>query len=101
MPEPEPFTEPTPWPEPPRHYGLRVWENESEDVIVEGHPPVRRALAAANRWARVECGMTNLYDTFDADLTGLRVHRMWGLADDDRWCPEGTPGAEPYTLLVR
>lgn len=90
------------------HYGLTVAEDEDGDLYyVAGHVPKRRALAAANRYARTEQGMTNLYDAHGVTLPGfLRIEHTWwrpdpGEAEDDRWesCEPGDAGAQPFTEI--
>ena len=89
----------------PAHYGHHVWQGEDgEYFYLNGHVANRRAIAAANRYARVECGMRSLYGE-ETPPAGLpMVSHLWfrpdpERADDTYWAPcEPTDdGAEPYT----
>lgn len=89
-----------------------VWDDESgERCFIQGHlRPERHAIAAANRWARVDCGLVNLFDD-KADAAHWRewitVEYRWlrpdpQCAGDDEtgaWCDEGHPQAEPVTVV--
>jgi hypothetical protein len=88
------------------HYGHEVWQDEDgEAYYLAGHVPLRRAIAAANRYARVECGLANLYDDPEPStgLPGAR-HVWWspdptGDYGDDGYlpCSADDPAAEPFT----
>lgn len=89
----------------PAHYGHHVWQDEDgETFYLAGHVPLRRAIAAANRYARVECGLVNLYDDPDPTpgLPGAR-HVWWRPdpehPDADWMLPASADdeGAEPLT----
>lgn len=106
---PQPHTdllaEPATWPEPRDiFYGLRVTEDEAgDDLIVAGHPPRRRVLAACNAYARTEWGRVNLLDVGELEPGDVdryvRVRRLWAATDHERWVGEATPGAIPYTVV--
>ena len=91
--------------EPQRHYGHIVWDDEdySEGAYyMGGHVPKRRAIAAANRYARVEQGLVNLADDKAAPLSWVRVqHGWWKPSAEDSdynvFCEPSEDGAEPYT----
>jgi hypothetical protein len=91
----------------PTHYGHEVWQDEDgEAYYLAGHVPLRRAIAAANRYARVECGLMNLFDEPGPNaLPGAR-HVCWKPAPNDYpgWedghmvpCAAEESGAEPFT----
>jgi hypothetical protein len=92
----------------PAHYGHHVWQDEDgETYFLAGHVPHRRAIAAANRYARVECGLTDLWDG-TAGLSDTTVRHVWwkpdpnSIADehaDNYMLPASAdePGAEPFT----
>lgn len=88
-----------------RHYGHEVWQDEDGDgYYLAGHVPPRRAIAAANRYARVECGLLNLFDDHGPNaLPGAR-HVWWKPAEEDPygegWMEPASAdeqGAEPFT----
>lgn len=92
----------------PAHYGHHVWEDEDGSTYyLAGHVPERRAIAAANRYARVECGLVNLADDRSAPLSWVTVrHVCWKPAPNDYpdWedghmlpCSAEEDGAEPFT----
>lgn len=59
-------------------YGVKVmWIGEDGDVLVVGHPGERRALAAANKLARVDAGLVNLYDDKGAEVDWSQVRELW------------------------
>lgn len=67
------------------HYGQAVYDDESGDCYwLAGHVPARRAIAAANRYARVECGLVNLADEHGAPLSYVTVEHTY-------WRPEPQP----------
>ena len=98
-------------------YGIPVAHvGEDGSMLALGHPGTRRALAAFNRHARVFVGLVNLADDRHAS------YGDWHEAVDERWvifrkpdptslyedpdsvwyfdrCDEGTPGAQPVTVL--
>jgi hypothetical protein len=92
------------------HYGQRVIDDEDGDVYyVVGHVPPRRAVATANRYARVECGLRNLYD--DPEVPGLpSVAHSWFRPDPEdpdypdserwNWCQASDEGARPFTVVT-
>jgi hypothetical protein len=94
------------------HYGHEVWQDEDgENYYLAGHVPHRRALAAANRYARLECGFVNLYDCHGVTIDGfLRVDHVWWKPapadypdhEDGHMLPCGAddPGAEPFTEVT-
>jgi hypothetical protein len=60
------------------HYGHAVWEDEDgEAYYMAGHVSTRRAIAAANRYARLRKGLINLYDFHGAVLTDPGVYHVW------------------------
>lgn len=72
----------------PEHYGCRVtYVGEDGDVVVMGHPGARRALAAANRHARVDVGLVNLGDDRFADFYALMVREVWAVPGHASDCP--------------
>jgi hypothetical protein len=88
------------------HYGHRVIEDDDGDTYyVAGHVPDRRALAAANRYARTVAGFANLYDCPGTTIDGfLRVERTWWRPDSaypsgEEWqeCGPDDPDAQPFT----
>jgi hypothetical protein len=90
----------------PAHYGCHVWQDEDgESYYLGGHVPQRRAIAAANRYARVECGLTNLADDSEAPLSWVTVrHVWWRKAEEDPYgegwmepCSANDDGAEAFT----
>lgn len=96
--------------EKPTHYGLDVWEDEDGEVLwIKGHVGKRRALAAANRYARVEQGLANLYDQPGVVIARSFLwveHEWWApVADreDDEYpwweCDASDHGATPFTVV--
>jgi len=89
----------------PAHYGHHVWQDEDgETYYLAGHVPLRRAIAAANRYARVECGLVNLYDDSESPSGLPEACHVWWKPDpedaDSDWMLPASPddpGAEPYT----
>lgn len=90
-------------PVPGVHYGHAVWDDEEGDTFyLAGHVPARRAIAAANRYCRVEAGMVNLLDDHGAPLTWVKVTHAWWKAvgpDAEFMVPAtaGEHGAKPFT----
>jgi hypothetical protein len=99
------------------HYGIPVCHiGEDGDMLALGHPGIRRAFAAFNRHARVFCNLANLADDQNASLDDWSdvITEQWVVfrkADpnncwedpDSEWffdqVTEGTPGAQPVTIL--
>lgn len=94
-----------PTPDNVTHYGHHVWQDEDgEPFYLAGHVPPRRAIAAANRHARVECGLANLYDDPESTNGLPGVRHVWGRPDpedpdSDYMLPATAtdPGAEAFT----
>ena len=100
----------------PHHaYGVNVtWLGDEGGMIARGHIPERRFIAACNHLARVECGLTNIWDEHTATLDEAlaMVARDWAVptapADfggDFEWAvslaaDEHTPGAIAVTTLL-
>ena len=92
------------------HYGQQVWDDEDgEAYYMAGHVPKRRALAAANRYARTVCGFVNLYDAHGTSIEGwLNVHHVWWRPSEYAEvepgamepCSATDPGAEPFTEVT-
>jgi hypothetical protein len=63
---------------PHEFYGVKVmWIGEDGEVLVLGHPGKRRALAAANKLARVDAHLTNLFDDGGAEWDWNIVRELW------------------------
>ncbi|MER7623894.1 hypothetical protein [Streptomyces sp. NPDC126503] len=94
------------------YFGIPVaYFGEEGNMLALGHHTPRRALAAFNRHARVQCGLHNLADDPQADIEdwigGIRTEWILFSAPDEpdylwfgRPVVEGTPGALPVTLLM-
>jgi hypothetical protein len=94
------------------YFGIPVaYYGDEGNMLALGHHAPRRALAAFNRHARVQCGLYNLADDLQAEaedwIGGIRT--MWLLfSEPDEpgylWCgrqvEKGTAGALPVTLLM-
>lgn len=69
------------------HYGVEVGTDEDGEVYwLRGHVPDRRAIAASNRYARVECGLRDLYDGTSWSDEPPRIVRLWLRPDPVRSC---------------
>jgi hypothetical protein len=77
------------------HYGVEVGtDEEGETYWLVGHIPDRRAIATSNRYARVECGLRDLYDGARWS-DGPIITRLWLRPDPVRSCYGcGRPAAE-------
>jgi hypothetical protein len=87
------------------HYGQVVWEGEHDGYYwMAGHVAPRRAIAAANRYARIECGLENAADDPDASLESVTVSHLWFREDipNDTWvlCRPTQPRAQPFTAVA-
>ena len=72
---------------PELHYGVDVTTDEDgETYWLRGHHPDRRAIAAANRYARRECGLSNAADDPEATLDSVVVSRLHLAEDPERRC---------------
>lgn len=91
-----------PLPGPPSYYGIVgiTTDEDGETYWLRGHHPDRRTLAAANAYARRDCGLVNLLDEHGGRLSELRVERVWlQPTSPERRCSScGTPiGSCPWS----
>lgn len=72
---------------PPTHYGVQVGtDEEGETYWLRGHVPDRRAIAAANRYARVDAGLADLYDGSRWSDEPPTIVRLYLRPDPVRFC---------------
>lgn len=86
-------------------YGVKVmWVGEDGEVLVLGHPGLRRAIAAANKLARKDAQLLNLADDRGVFLDDVAARPLWVIPTHNHdckyvrafysWCHEDKPAAE-------